>query len=92
MGVTPPTAPSAKHQSLHDKLSREHGARFDRQFAREMVKDHRKDIAEYQKEAKSKRPLAQFAQETIPTLQKHLRTAQSIESKGAMTGSKAGAK
>jgi len=28
----------------------------------------------------------------VPTLQKHLQTAQSIESKGAMTGAKSGAK
>ena len=92
MGVTPPTEPMAKAKKVYDRLSKEHGATFDKQFAKAMVKDHKEDIAKYEKEAKSKRPLAQFAQETVPTLQKHLQTAQSIENKGAMTGAKSGVK
>jgi putative membrane protein len=92
MGVTPPTAPSAKQKAMHDKLAKEQGAKFDKAFAKAMVKDHKEDIAKYQKEAKSKGPLAQFAEQTVPVLQKHLQTAQSIESKGAMTGAKSGAK
>ena len=92
MGVTPPSGPNAKQKAMHARLSKEHGARFDKQFAKAMVKDHKQDIAEYKKEAKKNGPLAQFAQQTIPTLEKHLQTAQSIENKGAMTGSKAGPK
>lgn len=92
MGVTPPTEPMAKAQKVYDRLSKEHGAKFDKQFAKAMVKDHKEDIAEYQKEAKSKGPLASFAEETVPTLQKHLKTAQSLDNKGAMTGAKSGAK
>jgi putative membrane protein len=92
MGVTPPSAPNAKQKAMHARLSKEQGARFDKQFAKAMVKDHKQDIAEYKKEAKKNGPLAQFAQQTIPTLEKHLQTAQSIENKGAMTGSKAGTK
>lgn len=92
MGVTPPTAPSAKEKAIYERLSKEHGARFDKQFAAAMVKDHKQDIAKYEKEAKKKGELAQLAQQTLPTLQKHLKTAQAIDNKGAMTGSKAGAK
>jgi putative membrane protein len=54
------------------------GAQFDKEFAQHMVKDHKEDIGKYEKEAKSKGPLAQFAQQTIPTLQKHLQTAERL--------------
>ena len=36
------------------------------------------DVAKFEKEAKSKGPVAGFAQETVPVLQKHLQTAQSL--------------
>jgi len=92
MGVTPPTEPMAKAQKVYDRLSKEHGAKFDKAFAKAMVKDHKEDIAKYKKEAKKSGELGQFAQQTVPTLEKHLQMAQSIESKGAMTGSKSGMK
>jgi len=92
MGVTPPTAPNARQKALYERLSKEHGARFDKAFAQAMVRDHKQDIARYEKEAKKKGELAQFAQETVPTLQKHLQTAQSIANKGAMTGTRSGTK
>lgn len=87
MGVTPPTQPDAKQTKMYERLSKEHGARFDKAFAKAMVKDHKQDIAKYEKQAKKKDQLAQFAEQTIPTLQKHLQIAQSIENKGAVTGS-----
>lgn len=87
MGVTPPTSPNAKEKKMYDRLSKQHGAKFDKDFAKAMVKDHKQDIAKYEREAKGKGPLASFAQQTIPTLRKHLQTAQSIENKGAATGS-----
>jgi putative membrane protein len=43
-----------------------------------MIMDHKEDIGKYEKEAKSKGPLAQFAQQTIPILQKHLQTAERL--------------
>jgi putative membrane protein len=43
-----------------------------------MVTDHKEDIAKYEKEAKSKGPLADFAKDTLPTLQHHLRTAETL--------------
>lgn len=75
IGVTPPSEPSAK---MYDHLSSLSGPQFDRQFAQAMVSDHKEDIGKYQKEAESKGPLADFAQQTIPTLQKHLQTAESL--------------
>jgi putative membrane protein len=77
-GLAVPSEPNAKQKAMYDRLSRLSGAQFDEQFARAMVKDHKEDIGEYQKEAKSKGPLANFAQQTLPTLQKHLQTAEKL--------------
>jgi putative membrane protein len=45
-----------------------------------MVKDHKKDIAAYRKEAMSKGgPAQQYAKASLPTLEKHLRMAESLE-------------
>ena len=50
-----------------------------RKFAAEMIKDHKKEIAEYKKMAKRQNdPAAAYAADTLPTLQKHLETAQSL--------------
>ena len=87
MGVTAPKEPNARQKTMYERLSREHGARFDKAFARAMVTDHKQDIATYDREAKAKGPLASFAQQTLPTLQKHLQTAEGIANKGAATGS-----
>jgi putative membrane protein len=81
MGLTVPTEPNAKQKKMHDEASKLSGAQFDKHFAQEMVSDHKEDIKKYEKEAKSKGPLADFAEKTIPTLQKHLQTAESLPRK-----------
>jgi putative membrane protein len=48
-----------------------------------MVKDHRQDIKEYQKEASKDDAAGKLAKETLPVLQKHLQTAQSLEKQTA---------
>ena len=78
IGATPPSEPNAKQKKMYDHLSSLSGRQFDRQFAEDMANDHKQDIGKYQKEAKSNGPLADFAQQTIPTLQKHLQTAESL--------------
>jgi putative membrane protein len=87
MGVTPPTQPNTKQKAMYDHLSKLSGVQFDKAFAKDMVKDHKEDIAKFQKEAKGKGPLAGFAQQTLPVLQKHLQTAQSLQNAGAAVGS-----
>jgi putative membrane protein len=61
-----------------DKLSRMHGREFDREFAKYMVKDHRKDIADYRKAAKLRGEPGKLARATLPTLQKHLSMAEKL--------------
>jgi putative membrane protein len=83
LNVTPPTEPNAKQKKDYDKMSKLNGAAFDKAFAQHMVADHKKDIAAFQKETKSKnQTVAGFASETLPTLQKHLQTAQSLQKGG----------
>ncbi len=80
-GVTPPNQPTDEAQQEYQKLSQLSGKQFDKEFASYMVKDHEKDIKDFQQEAdnKSDGQVAQFASETLPTLHKHLSMAQSIE-------------
>ena len=79
LGVSPPSEPNKKQKAMHASLAKLSGAAFDRKFASEMVKDHKKEIAEYQKAAKKQGdPAAAYASETLPTLQKHLETAQAL--------------
>jgi putative membrane protein len=80
LGVTPPNEPNAKQKMIYGKLSKLSGDKFDAAFAKEMVKDHKKDIKAFEKAAKSAQdPARGFAAETLPTLRKHLETAQALE-------------
>lgn len=63
------------------KLEHLKGAAFDREFAHYMVKDHHKDISDFQKEAGKGGPTGQLAQKTLPVLHKHLEMAERL-SKG----------
>ncbi|MCA1456045.1 DUF4142 domain-containing protein [Bradyrhizobium sp. BRP22] len=80
VGVAPPDGPSAKQKSDYDKMSKLNGAKFDQEFARHMVADHQKDIAEYKKAAKQTGPAGEYAKAQIPVLQQHLDTAKSLTS------------
>jgi putative membrane protein len=64
-----------------DKLEKLSGAKFDREYMSHMVKDHKKDIKEFEKQAKSGKDgeLKNFAATTLPTLQEHLKLAQEAE-------------
>lgn len=83
MGMTPPSGPTAKQQADHDKMAKLKGAAFDKEFGEHMVMDHRKDIGDYQKAAKMQNAAGQYAANTLPTLQKHLKDAQSLEQGGS---------
>jgi putative membrane protein len=74
---------NAKDQAVYDRLSQLHGAEFDRAYMQDMVKDHKNDIAEFQKEANrgKNEDLKSFASETLPTLQEHLKMAQNTAAK-----------
>jgi putative membrane protein len=75
--IRPTMAPEARDELY--RLKRLSGARFDREVARYMIDDHKKDIAEFKDQARTgDRATAALARATIPVLQKHLATAQAI--------------
>lgn len=64
------------------KLQGMSGAAFDKEFVSFMIKDHKKDISEFERQAKSRdKAPAELAKKQLPTLQKHLEMAQSLQSK-----------
>ncbi|CCD94297.1 conserved exported hypothetical protein [Bradyrhizobium sp. ORS 375] len=77
-GMQAPSQPSKKQLAVYNKLEGLSGDRFDRAFAQAMVRDHQEDIKKYQKEASANSPLSDFAQQTVPVLQKHLDMAKSL--------------
>jgi sporulation protein YlmC with PRC-barrel domain len=79
-GITPPTEPNAAEKKLRDELAKLSGMEFDREFAKSMVKGHEDAIAKFEAASKGDDDIAKFAQETLPTLQAHLKTAQSLAS------------
>lgn len=82
-GVTlPATLPADMKQEM-DHLSKLSGAEFDRMYMSHMLKDHKKDVSEFEKQASkgADSSVKSFAQQTLPTLREHLTMAQSIASK-----------
>jgi putative membrane protein len=82
LGVTIPNKVNAKDQATKDRLYKLSGKEFDEAYMREMVKDHTKDVAEFKREASSASnpEVKNFARQTLPTLESHLKEAQKIAS------------
>src|SRR5262249_60653769 len=78
--LTATTAPKPEAKKEFDRLSKLNGDAFDKEFAKHMVADHKNDIAEFETQAKGNDDVASFAKDTLPTLRKHLQTAQSLTS------------
>jgi putative membrane protein len=76
-----PTELDAKAKATRDRLASLSGSEFDRAYMHDMVQDHEKDVADFQKEASSgmNADLKKFASRTLPTLQEHLRMARDAE-------------
>ena len=90
-GVDIPTQTDKSHQKKMEKLQKLNGAQFDKQYMDDMVKDHKKDVKDFQKQAKSAKDadVKNFAAQTAPTLQEHLQMAEAAQ-KTAKSESKSG--
>jgi putative membrane protein len=82
-GISLPAEPSAKHKATRERLSKLSGDEFDKAYMSDMLSDHKKDVAAFRKEsAEGKDPvLKEFAAKTLPTLEDHLKEAESISPK-----------
>ena len=70
-----------KHRQLQERLSKLSGAAFDRAYVEEMVKDHRKDVSEFRREAAQARDadLKAWAGKTLPTIEDHFKQVQQLQ-------------
>lgn len=71
---------SGKHMSKLNGLS---GAEFDREYLRNQLQHHQKDIKEFEKAANDSKMSSEtrnFAQQILPNLREHLRMIQSAQS------------
>lgn len=78
LSISAPTSPTNAAEAERLKLAGLSGRAFDREFVRWMIADHQHDIAEFQREAAQGGQVGELAQQSLPILQKHLKTAESL--------------
>jgi putative membrane protein len=78
LGIQSTDAITPEANKEKKKLEGMSGDAFDKEFAMYMIKDHKKHIAKFEKQAKGNDATADFARKTLPTLQKHLDLSESL--------------
>jgi putative membrane protein len=80
-GMAPAAKPDKEHEKKLASLQDKSGTDFDKAYMKEMVADHKKDVAEFRKQAKSAKDpeVKAFAEKTLPTLEAHLKLAQETD-------------
>jgi putative membrane protein len=75
-----PKGLSAKNKATKDRLVKFSGEQFDNAFMAEMLRDHKEDVATFSRERKSAQDMdiKEFADKSLPTLESHLKQAESI--------------
>ena len=79
-GVSLPDGLGSKGQQVYDRLAKLSGSAFDRAYAKDMVEDHEKDLADFQNEANTgnDEAIKGFAVQTIPMIEEHLNQAREM--------------
>ncbi len=79
-GMTVPSDVGSKNAALKKKLEGLSGAAFDKAYVTEMVKDHKHDVAAFEKHARAGHDpeVSSFASKTLPTLKEHLSRIEEI--------------
>jgi putative membrane protein len=82
-GVPLPDGAGHDGQSQLNMLETKSAGDFDRAYAKTMVEDHVKDVAEFTEAAEKAhdKDIRRFASQTLPTLQEHLRMARDLQPK-----------
>jgi putative membrane protein len=82
-GVTLPADVDQESKDTADKLSKASGKEFDKAYIDDMVKDHEKDVKEFEKQSKdAKDPdLKAWVTKSLPTLKDHLKMAKEAKAK-----------
>jgi putative membrane protein len=89
-GLDLPSSLDAKDEATKTRLSKLSGDAFDRAYMKDMVADHTKDVSEFRRESQSAKDpdVKNFASQTLPTLEDHLKSAKSVDSGLKTTASK----
>ncbi|WP_026260008.1 DUF4142 domain-containing protein [Segetibacter koreensis] len=79
--ITIPATPAEEQQKHIDDLKTKKGADFDKAYVDMMVDDHKEDISKFEDESKNGKDadVKAFASKTLPVLNKHLSSIQSIQ-------------
>jgi len=82
-GVALPSDVSDEQKKMADHLNSMSGKAFDKAYMDDMVKDHLKDVGEFEKMSKSAKDpdLKAWVTKTLPTLQDHLKMAKDTQKK-----------
>src|SRR5262245_40983298 len=88
LNVTLPQELKPEEQNAVSRLEKLSGKVFDREYMKEMVSDHVKDISEFERAASqvTNADIKQFASEALPILRDHLKLAREIAGKLGKTG------
>jgi len=80
-GAALPVESTHKETSEMERFQKLSGRDFDKEYAQHMVKDHKKDLKEFEDAAKdvTDPELKAFAQKTANVIREHLRMAQELE-------------
>jgi putative membrane protein len=78
--ITLPATMDDNHMNMVNELKKKSGADFDRDYIKEMVDDHEKDVDKFRKQAEdgTDPELKSFASKTLPVLIAHQDSAKSI--------------
>jgi len=79
--ISIPAALSDKSQKIYEDLAKKNGADFDKEYADQMVKDHKKDVDEFKKEAEKgeDNEIRSWASGKVSVLEHHLMMAENAK-------------
>ncbi len=74
---------SSKDQQMIDQLSQKSGDEFDKAFLNQTIQDHKEDISKMKEEKQEVKntKLDNWIESSLPVLQQHLQTAESLQGK-----------
>ena len=77
----PLPADAGGEKAMMDKMSSLSGTAFDKAYTKAMVRDHKKDVKEFEREAANgiDSDVKAFAAKMLPILREHLRMAEGLE-------------
>jgi len=91
-GVQLPSDTDKSHKKKADELNKKSADKFDHEYMELMVKEHKKDVKDFEKMSKNAKDadVRAFAAKTLPTLQEHLKMAQNTEDSVKKSGKSGG--